>query len=884
MEFNPFFIKAPAELLRRAEAEEGIPKPLIDGCMWIWPECITRVHITKSFVLENTPEYAEAKFVCDNKFSLFLNGYEYESQYNGSYYTLYCDTVAKRFSEGKNYLAIRAFQSGNPMVINAAIAGGVSIKDSHGNFISVATDESWQSRIVCGFYKANEPEGWATSDTVGKVKKTNASELHPRIKMRSVIFGKDFSVGAPVKNAKIIMCAKGLYEACINGQFITEDKFVTGVMDDALEYREYDITHLLGEKNTLSVTVASGWLNSVSWGSCSCEAPAFAAEIRITYKNGSEEIIATDESFWSVKSPLVDNDLQYGERYDARLEELLGDRKNQYPAELDKREIKRPIMKADYPAVRVREEMYAKSVKKIGDDTYLFDFGVNSSGRARLCLENTERGRRVEIRYTEYLDKDGLPEIGVYQDVYFPNDNNPGSEAEYCIRNIDVYICRGAEYEEYAPRFAYTGFRYIYVKGIGKEPSLNSVRKLEMNTDLEEVGDVESSLREFNIIWDVVKRSFRSNFFAGPTDCPTREKNYWNGDVQASVNTALWYLDAGSLLSRWTEYGRKIEYGVYGWEDEEYILPLALYKFYGDKSVIEAKYGKVLALIKKREAQCADKLPDGSRAPYCDHKAIENLPADFYAALYHIYMYKEAARMAEILGKDTDRKIFSERFSRYRAEFNEKYFEKETSDYTPHCQGGIVLPMAFGIAPEEKIASLAQTLYGYVKKSDYHFTTGFMSSEHILGILCDNGYTDAAYKIITGKSYPSLLDMISTGATTTTENWCGQRNTFKYDSMNHYAFGSFARWFFEHLGGIKIKEAGFEEINVIPTLIKELGGFSAKYRHSKGLIKSSWEYRDSEGVFVVRISVPKGISAYVSLPDGQRAKLDGGVREFVVKS
>ena len=474
-----------------------------------------------------------------------------------------------------------------------------------------------------------------------------------------------------------------------------------------------------------------------------------------------------------------------------------------------------------------------------------------------------------------------MPKIGAYQDVFFPDDNNPGAKAEYAVRNLDVYICKGGEKEVYYPRFAFTGFRYVYIEGCRRELTTSSVKRLLMNTDLCEVGEIKSGDADISLIWDVVKRSYRSNIFTGPTDCPTREKNFWNGDIQGFVNTALWYMDNDKFLSTWTKYGRKIEYNVYGWEDEEYILPLALYKFYGDKSVVADKYTTVLNLISKREEQNKDRLfPKDSYSPYRDHKAVQNVPADFYGAVYYTFMYKGAAQMARILEKYEDEEKFLAKFNALKEKFNEIYYLPDKFDYTPACQSGVVFALAFGLAPESDRKGIAATLHKYVERADYHFTTGFMTSEHILGVLCDFGYTSDAYKIIKSRTYPSILDMIDSGATTTTENWTGHREKFEYDSMNHYAFGGFSRWFFEYPAGIKIDSPGFDKITIAPTLIAELGSFFASYKTKFGVVESRWRYEN--GRFCVRCKIPNGIVANFKLPSGECIPLSEGEIKFTV--
>ena len=231
--------------------------------------------------------------------------------------------------------------------------------------------------------------------------------------------------------------------------------------------------------------------------------------------------------------------------------------------------------------------------------------------------------------------------------------------------------------------------------------------------------------------------------------------------------------------------------------------------------------------------------------------------------------------MAKILGKFEECQRHEAKFQELKARFNELYYIESEADYTPKCQSGVVFPLAFGLAPENDRAEIAETLHKYVQKADYHFTTGFMTSERILGLLCDFGYENDALKIIKSRTYPSILDMISSGATTTTENWTGHRETFKYDSMNHYAFGGFSRWFFEHLGGIKILAPGFEKIRLAPCMFRELSDFAVSYKTEKGTLKSSWSYDKARESFIYKCSIPDGITATLKLPEREEIEVSG---------
>ncbi len=878
---------------------ENYPKSSLSEGKWLMQRHQTRSHIRFDFDISEPFNCVECDFINDSPFDIFINGIKIDTHKEGQGISSYhvtglCD-ITGLCKEGTNRVGICSYGSDTPEKFTHALRGCIRVTDNDGIFTDYTTDESWKSYLVCKFNEGTQPENWFVSETPGRPTILNSFETHPRLRRRSVILAKDFDVKKPIHSATLFATARGLYVPFINDFRITDARFLPGVGDNAVEFRRFDITKDLKQgTNTISAMLGNGWLNGGSWGDFfETTIPSLAMQLEIEYIDGEIEKIITDETWKLLPSPILDNDLQNGERYDARLEISASDIINHgvNAVVVDSSSFPK-IQEQIYPPVRICKELPALSYFPLPDGKHIcYDFGTNAAGRAKITLHNTKAGQRIFIRYCELLKQDGTPNMGSFTDVYFPQDCQHGAIAEYGARNLDVYICKGAKIEEYIPEFSYTGFRYIYITGLDDSAyKSDTVKKLEMNTDLAEVGDFETSNADMSQIWDAVKRSYRSNIFNGPTDCPTREKNFWNGDIQVFANTACWYMDNYEFLSAWTKTGRKMQPDVYGWEDEEYILPLILYKYYGNKTIIEEKYPVVQKLIEKRLSQlkAGESLPK-DHSPYCDHQAVVNVPPEFFAGCYFCLMYRESAKMAHVLGKYDDETRYHSRFEELRNEFNQNFYLASEYDYSPRCQGAIVLACAFGIADKENIPFLVEKLHKYVAENDYHITSGFMSTEHILGLLCEYGYHEDAWKIISNKQAPSLLHMLSThGGATTTEHWRGAESP--NHSMNHYAIGCMSKWFFEQAGGLTITKAGFDKITFNPYMNKELKDCKIVHNSRHGKIISAWEYNTDSDTFAWNITIPNGIEAHVVLPkgfefvQGQTCIIEkGGTYSFVVR-
>ncbi len=869
-DFNKCFISAPISL---TEDECDFPKAVYDLGKWVFPNCAARTHMRKDFVAKKDLSEAVVELQSENPVDFFINGKLVNAYRDkcGFYLTGQAD-ISLFVADGNNKMALRVYLSDKPENFLTALRGAVVLTYTDGTQEKICFDDGWKITGITSFWNGVEPTGWQERDLENfrHTRPVCYLDAHPKQLRRGCYFRKDFKSEKTVESAILYSSAKGLYVPYINGERVTEARFIPGSMEKVTEYQVFDVTSLIAKgDNVLCAETGSGWYNCTSWGTLSAQKPLLMMHLEIKYTDGTSFTVETDKNWLVGLSPRTQDDIQFGERYDARLERQGWNLPGALEGRWEKAqalEVQGEFTNQSYPPVKVQGEIFASSMGTLADGGVYYDFKVNSTGRAKIVLKNTKRGERIFIRYCEIIEN-GVPYVGTYGDVFFEQDTKADGKAPYGARNIDVYICKGAEEEIYLPEFAFTGFRYVYIYGYGNEYELGTVRKIEMNSDLKQTGDIYTSHSGISRIWDAVKRSWRSNIFTGPTDCPTREKNFWNGDIQVFATTASWYNDTNAILSSWTKYGRKIQYGVYGWEDEEYILPLILYKFYGNKEVVAQKYPVVKSLIDKRKAGLSRGELPVSGSPYCDHEAIKKVPEDFFVGAYYCYMYKCASVMAGIVGNTDDEKEYLSEFEACRKTFNKKFYIDASKDYSPTIQGGIVFPVAFGIAESENLPHLAKKLCDYVVNDGYHLTTGFMGNEHNLGILFDYGYGDTAWKVLNNKEHPSLLNMIdSYGGGTTTENWEGYKPVCGY-SMNHYAIGNTARVFFEHFGGLKITAPGFEKVSVKPCLFEEMGDFEVTYETKAGELSSKWVYTDN-GVFNFTLKVPKGIAALFFAPDG----------------
>jgi alpha-L-rhamnosidase len=123
----------------------------------------------------------------------------------------------------------------------------------------------------------------------------------------------DIDIAKPVARARLYFAAQGLVEPHLNGARVdpTEvlDSSVTDYRARAL-YRDLDVTGRLRQgANALAFMVGKGQYGG---------RPTFAAQIDVTYTDGSRAAFGTDPTWRTAAGPVTGDDFYYGETYDAR--------------------------------------------------------------------------------------------------------------------------------------------------------------------------------------------------------------------------------------------------------------------------------------------------------------------------------------------------------------------------------------------------------------------------------------------------------------------------------------------------------------------------------------------------------------------------------------
>jgi alpha-L-rhamnosidase len=137
-----------------------------------------------------------------------------------------------------------------------------------------------------------------------------------------------FEVRGPVAQARLYITALGVYEPYLNGVVVGDHVLAPGwtSYNNRLRYQTFDVTGALQEgPNVLGAMLGDGWYRGrLSFGggrrNIYGDRLALLAQLEIRYRDGTTEVIGTDDQWRATEGPIVGSDIYDGETYDARRE------------------------------------------------------------------------------------------------------------------------------------------------------------------------------------------------------------------------------------------------------------------------------------------------------------------------------------------------------------------------------------------------------------------------------------------------------------------------------------------------------------------------------------------------------------------------------------
>lgn len=535
------------------------------------------------------------------------------------------------------------------------------------------------------------------------------------------------------------------------------------------------------------------------------------------------------------------------------------------------------LIKPDGEPVKLMEERCAEANAELKDiivkpsadgrASYVaLDFGKEVMGYVHIKLKSSSGGV-IDMGYSERLEN------GVVN-MHYGN-----------VRFADRIILKPGEQD--FTTFEKRAFRYMQIdfRDLNGPVTIESVGLRFSTYPVSWKGSFACSDSKMTDIWKTSVYTVQLNMEDGYTDCPWRERTQWWGDarVESLVNYYAfgdkWLIRQGIQEMARSQHEDGITHpfapGALGpvppipsftliW-----ILSIAdYYQHTGDKELVAEIYPNVKKALKWFEGHIRDM---GLPTHFDYWMFIDWAPIDIRGAVttlicFFIEALRKSAELAAIASQPNDGEHYLKLADSVTEAVNKHLFNEEKGVYIDcYCDGAPSetvseqsnsLAVLYNIAPEEK----KQYILDYIHnpEADVVRAGSPYFSFYVLQALWHAGQKKRAYDYIRDKwGY-----MLSQGATTTWESWKDS------NSLCHGWSGGPGMDLPAQVNGVRVLEPGWKKFEIAPETFK-LKWAEAVVPTPYGDIETHWK---RDGGFKLSVTVPKGTTAVVTLPD----KIDAG--------
>jgi alpha-L-rhamnosidase len=694
---------------------------------------------------------------------------------------------------------------------------------------------------------------------------------------------KSFNIEKKIKSAVAFVTGLGYFELYLNSEKVGNDVMVPNVTnygkrpllgqmlinvednfkDYKVMYLAYDVTSMLSEgENVVGAILGNGFYNPRMFWCEGYGTTRFLGQLHITYTDGSEEVVVSNESWKAEKSPILKNMVYYGETYDARLEQPDWCNPGFDAASWENAVIREApfgkLVAHTAPADKVMDQLDPVKIEKLENGNYFVDFGKEISGWVRLKNVSAPAGHQIDISFNSNL---------------YSGDN--------------TYIFKGDGPENYAPRFNWFIFSGVEIKNWYGELKPENIVAEFVYTDVPESAEFETSNLMFNQINDIWKRSQKDNMHGGiASDCPHRERNGYTGDGQVACVTVLHNFDAKAFYQKWiadmleaqnpeTGYvpnGAPWQPGCGGgvaWGAAICIMPWEFYLHTGSKDMLSDNYEGMKEYIRYMQTWVDEEGIMFSERTGNDGKTLKwynlgewvtpgNLPPDEMVHTFYLWRCADlTAQTAKALGKNDDGEKYLALAEKIRKAFWKRFYNAKSGTYGK--AGGNIFALKMGV-PADQYQRVIEALKADIKAKNGHLDTGIFGTQFFFEVLAENGMHDLAYEAMNKREEPGYGHWLELGSTTTREQWSEE------GSHNHPMFGGGLVWYYRKLAGMNTdpNEPGYKHIIFKPQPVGDLTYTKYYNQTSYGEAGIHWEKKD--GQFTMQVEVPVGSSATVYVP------------------
>ena len=414
-------------------------------------------------------------------------------------------------------------------------------------------------------------------------------------------------------------------------------------------------------------------------------------------------------------------------------------------------------------------------------------------------------------------------------------------------------------------------FRWIEIEGVEKDYPVDLVRRRAAfsKTWNDDASSFECSDETLNRIYELCKYSIKATTFAGVYVDGDRERIPYEAD--AYLNQLSHYTTDDEVRMAARTFDWLMENGTWPteWAPHMVFMAHAEWRHNGDTDWLRHRYeslkSKTLLNRSGDDGLVRSDELDQSRHDIVDWPKGERdgyvfTEINTVVNAFHLAALSQMAEMARAVGKPDDAKAFTQRLELAKRTFEKTLFDTEIGLYRDgvgtdhHSLHANFFPLAFGLVPDERRASLVQWL------SEQEMRCSPYAAQYFMEALFDHGGGEHAIELILADTDRSWKHMLDSGTSITWEAW-----DLKYkpnQDWNHAWGAAPANLLPRFVLGAQPATPGWQQARIRPVC----GGLTAakgKTPTPLGPVSIKWT-RDA--TFEISLDLPEPMTAMVDLP------------------
>ncbi len=687
----------------------------------------------------------------------------------------------------------------------------------------------------------------------------------------SPIFYKKFNIDS-YNNATLYVTGLGYFEAKINGNLVTDYKFLpvatdyeprdfslfahkcSGTTTNRTYYYKFDITHLLTNgENLLTIQLGNGLYRQderIAEGNTS-----YSDTLKCIYKIVIDDTeICSDGSETYTDSPIRFCNLYLGETIDFSVK--LQEEKTVDVIPSPKTILSEAIGTPD----KVIRTITPTKIATV-NGKQIFDVGENITGIVSVKT-SAALGSKINLRYAEILSED----MSLDFDTTLSHWKATRSGGPQIMQSS--FITDGTT-RIIKPKFVWFSFRFFEIEGEFDEINVEVI-----HADTPVSSSFESNHEGMNFLYNAFVRTQLDNMHGSyPSDCPHRERLGYTGDGQLAAPAVMLTLDTKEFYKKWIQdildcqdIDGHVRHtapfmggggGPGGWGSAIINVPYYFYKYYGDIDMLKKCYKpmkKWIEYLVSRQENGLIAFEDVGGWCLGDWCTLEKtiIPESFVNTCYFIKNLLYIEEIAAITNQNNDIPYFINLRKNAENAVKNTFYDPTTDSFANSIQGADAYAIWCGLAGSETAHKLAQKY-----DSLGHFDTGFLCTDILCEILFEYGHGDTFLKLLDGEEIGTFLYMKRHGATTIWETYNGKA------SHNHPMFGACTRQLFTGILGIKQRSGscGYCDVVIDPIKTTRKLKVSGSITTPNGVISVSLDTTQEKAI--INVNAPNNIKVEV---------------------